>query len=810
MYPPSARGALASPASVAHSPLRGRLSEIGFLEFSEISKESDTLLREEGILNLAQREEIAGHLDSALDLYATIESVELQSRVQTRIDAILGRGATGPRAEFLLRRLSSEATSPAAIAGIALGGAVFQFTKAAVLTRLAGSPLANLLTRGAGARLLAATAGFAIEAPTFTLATRTVRAATGEDLSNASLTEEIASSYLLLGAMKTVGAFGTSLSSRLSDPRSMLASAFRQGSALGGLLLGRRLEEWAGLKTPQSGATTLIDSLAMLLQFHVGARLNKLMFGPGFSSWERELQIRTDNSSPPAFPLTPERTPGFDPLPAEASGPRGHGILMMSENSKPPSSEPPTQVYSAPETMRVDDLYNILLALPRVLKLPRPVLIYDGEAWREERDAAAIAGRLRRAIPLPIGKTFELELRQQGRRLHFYWEDHTVKFRAEEYSPISQKKTAPPPQPISTAETLPAMAAVQAPASPRSAGLYRFRFDAANPVTVGEASPTDSNLPASFGGLRPYELEMNRRIEDFYRQHVPKDSGSTPWPEEASALRGRRLARIANLVFRPENTGETARSLPAMDSAAKIQCFLEHAYRHLDFDTLRTFRERLQIKTTEAFEETIQLLNLRLEREGAELFLLPEEMPLDLGASHLVPRTPVWRDAFLGELFRVYPEKELLREIPGTLGNPRRMAALLSPVFQRRLQEVVSNGTQLQTMLPRDSLKELLHHDRSYRSDSAKGLQLRVLEFLKELPEFSRILVEGRGKPHREFLRVLFFDGETNLQRIYPSFLQLMEKVPPESRGLDGRRLFLPSLAQIRDFTQASRPPKSR
>ncbi|MCE9624597.1 MAG: hypothetical protein K8R69_03945, partial [Deltaproteobacteria bacterium] len=153
-----------------------RLSVADRAEYASFSAESDAVLRGEALLNFAQRQEVAGSLEAAADIYASIRETcpdtVLQGRARQSLDAILGRGSGGPRAEFLLRRLTQEAAEPSSLLAMGLAGAAFRMTRLAVLSRLSASPTAHFLSRGFGARALSGLAGFAVEAPTFTLTGR--------------------------------------------------------------------------------------------------------------------------------------------------------------------------------------------------------------------------------------------------------------------------------------------------------------------------------------------------------------------------------------------------------------------------------------------------------------------------------------------------------------------------------------------------------------------------------------------------------------------------------------------------------------
>ena len=312
---PESRGAanfaaaevLARPLALARGTAREELRTLG--------RESDPALFFEGLLGCAARRQAVGDLELAVELYAAVarhaaagaEPVQaLGFRAQASLDAILGRGASGPRAEFLLRHFAEQASDPAALFAMGAAGAVFRLTRVAALGRLAVSPGANLFTRGFGARATASLAGFALEAPAFTLAGRAANAALGrtQEWGGEALGREFASSYLVLGGLKLAG-WGSGAAYRgLAGPAGAarpLRTLFQQGGMFSGILLGHSLEERLGLRPRVDGATTFVDSLAMLLQFNVAGNLTRHAFGPGFAAWERGLDLRVEglSRSPP-------------------------------------------------------------------------------------------------------------------------------------------------------------------------------------------------------------------------------------------------------------------------------------------------------------------------------------------------------------------------------------------------------------------------------------------------------------------------------------------------------------------------------
>src|SRR5918996_4239474 len=197
-----------------HAQLRAQIS--GSLpasaqrEMESLGRERDAELYHEGLLSLASRLERGDHDELALAIYqAQSETLAqnselsgLQSRSTIRRDALLGRGDTGARAEVLARRFFREAASPSALVGMAGAQAVFGVTRMALLSRLAASPTASVLTRGAGARFVASAGAFMIEAPSFAAFTRLANAGFGrrQDWSLRTIGHEVASSYLTLGA----------------------------------------------------------------------------------------------------------------------------------------------------------------------------------------------------------------------------------------------------------------------------------------------------------------------------------------------------------------------------------------------------------------------------------------------------------------------------------------------------------------------------------------------------------------------------------------------------------------------------------
>ena len=312
-------------------------------ELESLTRESDDGLYLEGLMTVAGREERAGRTDVAAELYAAVlqeagaagtEPVQrLRSRAQTSLDAILGRGAAGPRAEFLLRGLALQASDPAAIFAMGAAGSVFRMTRLAALSRLALTPSGNILTRGLGARVSAGALGFLAEAPAFTAASRLGNAALGreQDWGLGAIGREFAGGALTLLGLKAFGGLsGLALRRYAQGPglaSSLMRAVLPQAAMLAGILSSHRLEARLGLREQHDGATEFTDAFATLLQFHVGGRLAHQAFGESHARGERLLDARGETLA-----ALPRRESFGLPLPrfAAAGAPPGFSNLVFS------------------------------------------------------------------------------------------------------------------------------------------------------------------------------------------------------------------------------------------------------------------------------------------------------------------------------------------------------------------------------------------------------------------------------------------------------------------------------------------------
>ncbi len=288
-------------------------------ELRALAAETDPELFYEGLLGMGQRLERGGDLDSAVNIYAALVGAvppltgdkrerPLQRNAQARLDAILGRGAFGPRAEFLLRNFAREASRPDMILGMTAAGLVASGVRLGVLSRLAASPTAAWFHRGAGAALTASAAAFLPETAAFWSAARLWNLAAGErlDWTASGIGREWASLALTLGFLKLGGALSRGIFHRAHgiDPLAGGAARlpgftrfsrplFEQIGVFSGIHFGHWAEARLGLRPREPGANPWLESLATLLHLHVGGRLAHHAWGPAQARRMRALALQT-------------------------------------------------------------------------------------------------------------------------------------------------------------------------------------------------------------------------------------------------------------------------------------------------------------------------------------------------------------------------------------------------------------------------------------------------------------------------------------------------------------------------------------
>lgn len=266
------------------------------------------------------RQELEGRIDLAGEIYAHLASDTASdsagNRARERLALLRGQGSVGARIELLSRHFAQQASDPALLGGMLIGGAVFQSLRLATLSRLAASPTASLFTRGLGARTLSWGAAFAFEVPAFTLATRGLHEALGreQDWSWGGLGRELLSAGITLFLLKSSGSAAATLSRRIATQGTSAnflsrfsARALPQAAAFTGIFSAHALEARLGLRAPLDPANAIVESLATLLQFHVSGRMIRFASD---GAYERRIAAITHQLQTEA-PLPPPRLPGL-------------------------------------------------------------------------------------------------------------------------------------------------------------------------------------------------------------------------------------------------------------------------------------------------------------------------------------------------------------------------------------------------------------------------------------------------------------------------------------------------------------------
>ncbi len=328
----------------ARARLLALIPESTLQEIFSLAEERDSPQLLEAIFHLARDLENTDRLPAAAALYSGLASLTepspLRSRVQARLDAVLGRGDAGTRAEFLLRRLAAQSTETSSLFGMVLAGLGYARGRLAAAALL-GSAAANPLTRGLGARFLSGTSGLLLEAPAFVLGARALRSLSGGGAApeHGTLAQELLGGYLSFGAMHLAGGLGRlalGAWGRGALGEGALRTVLPSFSLFAGLLLGRRVEEEMGLRERQPRATTFTDTLATLLQLRVASRLL-----PATAPPEALLRRTLLEVAPSGREASSRVSPGFiwnDRL-ALASNPARGGV-PASGLGRPPRRDP--------------------------------------------------------------------------------------------------------------------------------------------------------------------------------------------------------------------------------------------------------------------------------------------------------------------------------------------------------------------------------------------------------------------------------------------------------------------------------------
>lgn len=423
------------------SELAKRVGRATLAELTSLSTERDPHLFVDGMLGLAGRLEARADSGLAaalvLSLRRRIEqssewraeiSPELWARINRQCEIAEGRGPLVTRVESLLRHFSREASHPATLASFAAGAGAFQSLRLLSLARLTAAP-ASFMTSAWRARALASLAGLGGETLALTATNRSLREALGERQAwdFASIRRELLANGITLGLMRGAGSFsefsfrslhgiapGAERATRLAGFSRVSRVLLPQTAMFGSLLLAHRAETALGLRPEVDVSTMLVDSLATLLHFNVGARIFEAVQPRGFRAWTQSLEARSRSlasgprrgGGPMLGPLVSEptfawaeagRTPGELVRPHE-------GMWAMSELPKKDTVLSPTEP-RRPESVVAPSPVRFREVLEAS---PHPVFVVDAQG--DLRYANAPALRIFRPTLLDISSVRILEV----------------------------------------------------------------------------------------------------------------------------------------------------------------------------------------------------------------------------------------------------------------------------------------------------------------------------------------------------------------------------------------------------------------
>jgi len=263
--------------------------------------ESDSDIFFEAVYEIGKNLEKGGRVEIAAILYQSIDEALPDANVGRRsrasLDAILGRGAVLPRAEFLARRFAETSSDPVLLTAMTAAGATFRVMRLGLLSRFATSASSILGWRPLAARAGANTLAFISETATFTGTVRAGNALLGrsQDWSWRGISTEFASGTLSLLGLRGAGALSgravRALGKNPSLARNLLQISIPQAGMLTGILFSHRLERSLGLRPELPGETAMTDALVTLMQYNVGARMAPRILGERSDLLERRADL---------------------------------------------------------------------------------------------------------------------------------------------------------------------------------------------------------------------------------------------------------------------------------------------------------------------------------------------------------------------------------------------------------------------------------------------------------------------------------------------------------------------------------------
>jgi hypothetical protein len=254
-----------------------------------LAREPDDELRGAGYLQLAGRLVEQESFPAAAEVYRRLVdeaevSAGLKWQAMAGLAALQGKGDFGDRFEHWSRSFLQHASDPASLAAMTAGGLAYRTVRLGVAGKLLQAS-ATPWTRGVLAKGVAIGAGFGAETLAFAALSRGLGPSR-----NTAWSTDLAHAAMTLVALKLSGAAGNAISSKLFGAglnHRWSGSLVRQGSMLGGILLGAEMEKAAGWRDQSLDAW---EAMATLLHFNIGGELSRRWLGRRFGHFESRLE----------------------------------------------------------------------------------------------------------------------------------------------------------------------------------------------------------------------------------------------------------------------------------------------------------------------------------------------------------------------------------------------------------------------------------------------------------------------------------------------------------------------------------------
>lgn len=279
------------------------LSGVMGRRLESLAAEKNSSLFYQDLLNLGMEWEDQGELQSAGRIYHYLQKQfpdsALGKKAESRLHGMLGTGDSLSRLEFQSKSFLAAATDWKVIVPMIAASSFYHLGRRALFTRLTQSTSGAWWSEGLGAKALSSGGAFLGETSVFSLGSRGLLTAVGEEVpwDLASVGGDWLRAGLTLGFLKGAGGVGRFGASRYALAREgsgillqdrLLLGLMNHGSGYLGLVGAHELESYLGWS--EAGASPWLDGMSAYLSLTLGAKLGYGALGRGFAAWQKSLE----------------------------------------------------------------------------------------------------------------------------------------------------------------------------------------------------------------------------------------------------------------------------------------------------------------------------------------------------------------------------------------------------------------------------------------------------------------------------------------------------------------------------------------